>query len=1080
MVGLMALDDRTLQRTPLYGEFHKEQGHLNIPFDVVETVATSTSPDNTDNAIGYILYKSFRTYGAESKLRLSKSTSFPKIKQLTIQNANPFVIAYIQRVLSMFTNLEDLNIQAKSDDSYPQTSMTSLIHAVQGNTTNLNLNTLCNVPYKELSDAIQLNLSNKEIGSDGAMVIKILLPSTLTKLDISNNQLGSVGASFLADAIKDHTTLENLDISHNNIGNNPIKIGAIALQSMLKKNTVLKEFDISFNELDNTDVSYLAEGIDVNSSLTSVNVLGNNISVEVAQKLAEILKAHPKLKSLCGNKGNETKLDMSGKDLGDIGAILLAPEIAANKELVSVNILGNYIGAEQAQNLVKILEEHKKLKSLCGNTGNETELDMSGKHLGDIGVTLLTPEIVANLALTDLNILGNDISVEQANQFIQIMDLPRNRILKTLCGFSGNETALDLSRKGLHAGCAVLVANEVKNNMALTSLNMSNNGINQGITGEAAAAPGKALADALAVNTVLKELDISSNSLKAPFAEAFAVGLGTNGALSYKTITNASLIQFYTKHNPDNIQSVEAILHKHSVQAIVESAQARYGAAPDVTVVPKSKGALTSLNISNSGIGGMIPPDGSGWSYHPENAYEYMYNHTDGRHQGEAPAGSTPVGVIALADAISTNGALKKVNISNNDIGVLVFPTGWRAKNKSIEGYKYYHSDGRKHNEDPGESLVQAEPKGVVALADAIKKNKALTSLNISRNKMANKEAGKALASMLQSNSTLEELDLSSNHFPKFSDGSGDAGDCQGFAKELAVGLRTNEALVKLDASDNYMFGYGDKSGIQAWADALKTNSSLLELNLAKNYMNADDAKFFADGVSTNEALTSLNISNNMMANTEAGRALGKMLQTNSMLKDLDVSNNYAHLTKGGGTKDGPGFAKELANGLNANHTLRSLNISSNNIGQLVVPDGWIFKKGGVFSASKWVYSDGTKQQRNEPSEPLGVVSIANVIKNNDALTSIDISNNRIGHPALPANTKLKYRPENTDFTDGRRAQKDPPTGTTYPGVDAIVEAIANRKVLATLDIRSNHIPPDQRNRLTNICQSQKIHLHDE
>ena len=73
---------------------------------------------------------------------------------------------------------------------------------------------------------------------------------------------------------------------------------------------------------------------------------------------------------------------------------------------------------------------------------------------------------------------------------------------------------------------------------------MSNNRINQGIDGEEAAAPGKALADALAVNTVmLKELDLSSNYLKAPFAEAFAKGSSpsANLTLSYSVEFKFSL-----------------------------------------------------------------------------------------------------------------------------------------------------------------------------------------------------------------------------------------------------------------------------------------------------------------------------------------------------------------------------------------------------------------------------------------------------------------------------------------------------------------------------------------------------------
>jgi hypothetical protein len=59
------------------------------------------------------------------------------------------------------------------------------------------------------------------------------------------------------------------------------------------------------------------------------------------------------------------------------------------------------------------------------------------------------------------------------------------------------------------------------------------------------------------------------------------------------------------------------------------------------------------------------------------------------------------------------------------------------------------------------------------------------------------------------------------------------------------------------------MFGHRDKSVIQAWADVLKSNSSLIELNLAKNDMRADDAKIFADGIRDNGTLSVFNISDN-------------------------------------------------------------------------------------------------------------------------------------------------------------------------------------------------------------------------
>jgi hypothetical protein len=59
------------------------------------------------------------------------------------------------------------------------------------------------------------------------------------------------------------------------------------------------------------------------------------------------------------------------------------------------------------------------------------------------------------------------------------------------------------------------------------------------------------------------------------------------------------------------------------------------------------------------------------------------------------------------------------------------------------------------------------------------------------------------------------------------------------------------------------MFGKKDKAGITAWADALKPNTSITELNLAKNKINANDTKILAPAISDNGALTSLNLASN-------------------------------------------------------------------------------------------------------------------------------------------------------------------------------------------------------------------------
>ena len=87
-----------------------------------------------------------------------------------------------------------------------------------------------------------------------------------------------------------------------------------------------------------------------------------------------------------------------------------------------MNILKNNIGNEQAQNLAAILKEHATLRSLCGNKGDETELDMSGKRMGADGAIMLAPEIVANGALTSLDLSSNRIPNHQETNLRKICD----------------------------------------------------------------------------------------------------------------------------------------------------------------------------------------------------------------------------------------------------------------------------------------------------------------------------------------------------------------------------------------------------------------------------------------------------------------------------------------------------------------------------------------------------------------------------------------------------------------------------------------------------------------------------------
>ena len=80
-------------------------------------------------------------------------------------------------------------------------------------------------------------------------------------------------------------------------------------------------------------------------------------------------------------------------------------------------------------------------------------------------------------------------------------------------------------------------------------------------------------------------------------------------------------------------------------------------------------------------------------------------------------------------------------------LGTLVSAGGWSSTPGDV--WKYRHTDGRKTDTKPEGEEFKAE--GVIALADAIKNNGALTSLNLSRNRLG-PEGAKHVAEAIKAN----------------------------------------------------------------------------------------------------------------------------------------------------------------------------------------------------------------------------------------------------------------------------------------------------------------------------------------
>jgi hypothetical protein len=152
------------------------------------------------------------------------------------------------------------------------------------------------------------------------------------------------------------------------------------------------------------------------------------------------MKSKESLKSLCGITPDQQEADFSGQRLGAVDAMLIANDISNTGAISSVNLLQNHIGPDQAAALVSILKEHPTLKSLCGNRGDETTLDMRGKMNGADDAIMLAAEIVDNGALIKLDISSNQIGRKEEQD------------LQRICVAGGIELVISNRRGGKKMG----------------------------------------------------------------------------------------------------------------------------------------------------------------------------------------------------------------------------------------------------------------------------------------------------------------------------------------------------------------------------------------------------------------------------------------------------------------------------------------------------------------------------------------------------------------------------------------------------------------------------------------------------
>ncbi|KJE90017.1 hypothetical protein CAOG_009423 [Capsaspora owczarzaki ATCC 30864] len=165
-------------------------------------------------------------------------------------------------------------------------------------------------------------LYGEEVGDAGALAIAEALKvnTTVTKIELCQNQIGEVGARALAETLKVNETVTWIAIWRNQIGD----AGASAVAEALKVNKTVTCLILAENRIADAGAQAIAELIKVNKTLAWLNLSWNFIGEVGIQAIADAREFNP------------TQIDLNIDDQSNPLVLSLLPRLATADDLQTV------------------------------------------------------------------------------------------------------------------------------------------------------------------------------------------------------------------------------------------------------------------------------------------------------------------------------------------------------------------------------------------------------------------------------------------------------------------------------------------------------------------------------------------------------------------------------------------------------------------------------------------------------------------------------------------------------------------------------------------------------------------------
>lgn len=190
------------------------------------------------------------------------------------------------------------------------------------------------------------NLNDQDVT---IIVREAIINKQCSGLWLGSNNISSVGAITIADALRNNTTLQYLYLSDNKITDQ----GAQALSAVLSdSNVILKDLFLGNNNITDEGVACLANMLKTNKTLKQLNLSSNKVSDRGVQYLDDALNNQQ-------NNSLEKLYLNSNKLITDNGVPYLAEMLKEKRKLNTLWIQGCSL-SENGKGIVRSSERSKK------------------------------------------------------------------------------------------------------------------------------------------------------------------------------------------------------------------------------------------------------------------------------------------------------------------------------------------------------------------------------------------------------------------------------------------------------------------------------------------------------------------------------------------------------------------------------------------------------------------------------------------------------------------------------------------------------------------------------------------------